>query len=108
MEMDRSKAGSANRVKIDCSCAAFGPLEVEFSLDEAIRIGDSIGIDWKKVDVEQFRMGLAVELEHGCREPQTNITCDNLNWTGKIALAHLEEVKDYYSRLKKVESKEEV
>lgn len=98
--MDQNRGG--------CECKAFGPIEVEFSQDEAKKIGDSIGVEWGKVDLEQFRMGLAVELEHGCLDPQTNITCDNLDLTGKIALIHLKEVSDYYSRLKKVESKEEI
>ena len=69
----------------------------------AKRVGDAISVDWKKIDLEQFRMGLAVELEHGCRDPQTNITGDDLYQTGKIALIHLKEVPDYYTRLKKVE-----
>jgi len=86
------------------TCRAFGPLEVEFSKDEAKRIGDYIGVDWKKINIEQFRMGLAVELEHGCRYPETNIACDDLYLTGKIALIHLKEVPDYYTRLKKVEA----
>ena len=90
---------------VDCLCKAFGPIAIEFSQDEAKRIGDNIGIDWKRVDLEQFRMGLAVELEHGCRDPQTNVTCDNLLDTGKIALIHLKEVSDYYTKLKKVEEK---
>ncbi len=90
--------------KVGCGCAVFGPIEIEFSEDEAKRVGDSLGVDWGKIDLEQFRQGLAVELEHGCRNPQTNITCDNLDLTGKIALVHLFELRDYYSRLKKVEA----
>lgn len=71
----------------------------EFTTEEARRIGDQIGVDWTKYDLEEFRMGLAVELEHGARDPQTNVTGDDEIATGKIALAHLKEIRDYYTRL---------
>ena len=72
-----------------------------FTLDEAREIGRTIGIDWDAApfDVEQFRMGLDVELEHGARDPETNVTGDDPILTGKIALAHLREFPDYYTRL---------
>ena len=75
-----------------------------FSSDEARRIGDSLSIDWNQVDLEQFRMGLLVELEHGTRDPETNVTNDDETLTGKIALAHLREFPDYYTRLAKLEA----
>jgi hypothetical protein len=78
--------------------------EKHFTKEDAKRIGESIGIDWTKFDVEQFRMGLDVELEHGSRELSTNVTNDDEITTGKIALAHLNEFPDYYSRLQKMES----
>ena len=74
-----------------------------FSVEEAKRIGEALGIDWSKFDVEQFRTGLDVELEHGVRDLQTNVTHDNEMITGKIALAHLNEYPDYYTRLEKME-----
>ena len=74
-----------------------------FSLEKAKQIGDAFGIDWNKVDIEQFRMGLEVELEHGARDPETNVTNNDPQLTGKIALAHLKEFPDYYSRLAKME-----
>ena len=76
-----------------------------FSADEARRIGEEIGIDWSSApfDVEQFRAGLDVELEHGAHDPQTNVTGDDPTTTGKIALAHLNEFPDYYTRLKAME-----
>ncbi len=74
-----------------------------FTQQEAKRIGTLLGVDWKLVDVEQFRMGLEVELEHGARDLETNVTNDNDLLTGKIALAHLKEFPDYYTRLKKLE-----
>lgn len=81
----------------------------QFSIDEARRIGQAIGIDWKAgdVDLEQFRMGLAIELEHGLADPQTNVTDDDEVTTGKIALAHLKEIPDYYTRLSRMEAEAE-
>ena len=76
----------------------------QFSSDEAKRIGDSLGLDWDQVDLEQFRMGLLVELEHGSRDPETNVTDDDVSLTGKIALAHLKEFPDYYIRLANMEA----
>ena len=74
-----------------------------FTTKEALNIGESLGVDWSKFDVEQFRMGLDVELEHGISDLQTNVTNDNEMITGKIALAHLNEFPDYYTRLGKME-----
>ena len=72
--------------------------------EEARRVGASLGIDWTKVELEQFRRGLEVELEHGVRDPQTNVTDDDIGVTGKIAWAHLKEFPDYYTRLDKLEA----
>jgi hypothetical protein len=74
------------------------------SADEAKRVGAALGLDWKKVDLEQFRRGLEVELEHGARDPETNVTNDDLTLTGKIAWAHLKEFADYYTRLDRLEA----
>jgi len=78
-----------------------------FSAEEAKRIGERLGIDWSKFDVEQFRMGMDVELEHGLVDPHTNVTNDDPILTGKIALAHLNEFPDYYTRLEKMEKEGE-
>jgi len=75
-----------------------------FSFDEAKKIGEQLGIKWDKFDVEQFRMGMDVELEHGLISSETNVTDDDPLTTGKIALAHLEEFSDYYTRLEKMEN----
>ena len=75
-----------------------------FTIEESKRIGEALGIDWSKFDVEQFRMGLNVELEHGKRDSSTNVTQDDEVLTGKIALAHLNEFPDYYTRLQKMET----
>lgn len=79
----------------------------QFTTEEAKAIGDKLGIDWGKFDVEQFRMGLAVELEHGAHDSETNVTNDDITITGKIAWAHLKEIPDYYTRLEKMESEAE-
>ena len=78
-----------------------------FSAEEAKKIGEALHIDWSRFDVEQFRMGLDVELEHGHVDPDTNVTNDDPIMTGKIALAHLNEFPDYYTRLDKLEAEAE-
>jgi len=75
----------------------------KFTSEEARRIGDALGKDWNVVSLEEFRMGLGVELEHGSHEPETNVTNDDEILTAKIALAHLREFPDYYTRLEKLE-----
>jgi len=79
----------------------------EFTKEEAKKIGDKINIDWSKYDLEQFRMGLGVELEHGLHDAETNVTNDDEIMTGKIALAHLKEISDYYTRLDAMEKEAE-
>jgi hypothetical protein len=79
------------------------PAEKQFSLAEAQQIGDALRIDWHAFDVKQFQIGLEVELEHGARDTQTNVTDDDALITGKIALAHLKEFPDYYTRLAAME-----
>lgn len=74
-----------------------------FTAEEAENIGERLGLDWSGFDLEQFRRGLDVELEHGTRSPETNVTNDDPLMTGKIALAHLNEFPDYYDRLDKLE-----
>jgi len=78
-----------------------------FTIEETKKIGEELGIDWKDFDVDQFRRGLDVELEHGTRDPETNVTNDDPIMTGKIALAHLREFSDYYDRLEKMEKEAE-
>ncbi len=78
-----------------------------FSAEEAKVIGEQLGIDWSKFDIEQFRMGMDVELEHGTRDANTNVTNDDALMTGKVALAHLNEYPDYYTRLDHMEKEAE-
>jgi len=79
----------------------------QFSTEEARSIGTQLKVDWSQIDLEQFRRGLEVELEHGARDPETNVTGDDLMLTGKIAWAHLKEIPDYYKRLDLMESEAE-
>lgn len=81
-----------------------------FSADSARWIGEQLGVDWSRsrFDVEQFRIGLGVELEHGRRDPDTNVTDDDELTTGRIALAHLHEFPDYYTRLAGMEAEAEL
>ena len=74
--------------------------------DEARAAGERIGVDWdaSPFDLEQFQMGMNVELEHGTRDPETNVTDDDVTMTAKIARAHLNEFPDYYTRLAKMEA----
>jgi len=74
-----------------------------FTTEEARAVGEALGIEWNQWDIEQFRRGMDVELEHGTVAPSTNVTNDDPIMTGKIALAHLNEFPDYYTRLGKME-----
>ena len=80
-----------------------------FTHDEARAAGERIGVDWSSApfDLEQFRMGMDVELEHGSHDPQTDVTGDDPIITGKIALAHMKEFPDYYERLERMEREAE-
>jgi len=78
-----------------------------FTAEQAREYSEKLGVDWSKFDVEQFRMGMDVELEHGTRDPHTNVTNDDTMTTAKIALAHLNEFPDYYTRLDKMEEEAE-
>ena len=77
-----------------------------FTPEEARRYGAEIGIDWETApfDVEEFRSGMDVELEHGLHDVLTNVTDDDPQVTAKIALAHLNEFPDYYTRLERMEA----
>jgi len=80
-----------------------------FTTEQARTAGEQIGIDWasSRFDVEQFRMGMDVELEHGTHDPETNVTNDDVVTTAKIARAHLKEFPDYYTRLDAMETEAE-
>lgn len=77
--------------------------EKEISSEQAKKIGEVLGVNWSKFNIQQFKKGMTVELEHGKRYAVTNVTDDDPLSTGKIALAHLNEFSDYYIRLEKME-----
>jgi len=74
-----------------------------FTREEAKEIGDKLGVDWNVISLDEYAMGVNVELEHGSQDPRTNVTNDDPITTGKIALAHLNEIPTYYSKLKVME-----
>ena len=83
-------------------------MKKQFTKSEAKKIGEKLGINWKDYNLEQFRMGMDVELEHGRTNKKTNVTNDNPLLTGKIALAHLNEFPDYYTRLERLEKQADI
>jgi len=83
------------------------PEKKTFTIDQAREAGKALGVDWRSFTVNQFRYGMDVELEHGNRDPGTNVTDNDMMTTAKIALAHLNEYPDYYKRLKVLESEAE-
>ena len=78
-------------------------MKKEFTPEEAKVLGESIGMDFALFDLEEFRKGLSIELEHGTAHPETNVTNNDETTTAKIAWAHLMEIPDYYTRLLKME-----
>jgi len=81
--------------------------ENHFTLEEAKKIGEQLGVKWDKFDIEEFRKGMDIELEHGTVDSNTNVTNDDALMTGKITLAHLNEIRDYNTRLLKMEKEAE-
>jgi len=75
----------------------------KFTLDEAKQIGDQLGLDWNVINLNQFLKGINVELEHGSKDPETNVTNSDPILTGKIAWAHLKELPNYYDELETIE-----
>lgn len=81
--------------------------KINFTIEEAELIAKHLSIKFDKFDLEQFRIGLNVELEHGTINLLTNITNDDPILTGKVTLAHLNEFPDYYKRLSEMEEEAE-
>ncbi len=77
------------------------------TIEQARQVGDEIGVDWDRYDLEQFQTGMDVEYEHGSHDPQTDVTGDDPVVTGKIAFAHMKEFPDYYERLARMEAEAE-
>jgi hypothetical protein len=75
----------------------------KISSDEAKRILSEINVEEMNIDVDEFRRGLEVELEHGLRFKDANVTNNHPILTGKIVLAHLKESSYYYRLLEVAE-----
>jgi hypothetical protein len=84
-------------------------MRVTFEPHEAQEVATRLGLDFaaEPFSLEEFRQGMDVELEHGRRDAATNVTGDDALTTGKIALAHLREIPDYYTRLARMEAEAE-
>jgi hypothetical protein len=80
-----------------------------FDAVEAADVATRLGLDFaaEPFSLDEFRRGMDIELEHGRRDPATNVTGDDPLATGKIALAHLREIPDYYTRLARMEAEAE-
>jgi len=68
-----------------------------FNKKDVIDIAQKLNVDFSKFSLEDFIMGINIELEHGSINPVTNVTNNNLEMTAKIALAHLNEFPNYYN-----------
>jgi len=79
--------------------------KVVFTYAQAKEVGEALGVTWEDFDVEQFLLGMDFELEHGTVDPVTNMTDDDPLLTGKITLAHLKQIPDFYSRLQEMRAK---
>ena len=77
--------------------------EPEVMSEEANAILAELKIGEMKISLENFRQGLEVELEHGIRFPEANVTNNHPILTGQIVLAHFKETLDYYLRLEVAE-----
>ena len=76
-----------------------------FTTDDAAEAVARAGIDIsdERYGIDDVRDGMNIELEHGTRYPDLDVTGDDPVTTAKIALAHLREFPDYYQRLEVME-----
>ena len=73
--------------------------DTKVQVEEARIIQVDVGSEALHIPVEWFQQGLEIELEHGLQFPDANVTNNHPILTGKIVLAHLKEMLDYYLRL---------
>ena len=76
----------------------------QISSEEAQRIGESLHLDWDRIDLEQFRQGLMGEVDEANMDPETGRTYDSVLLSGKLVVAHMQEFPDYFTRLKKLKA----
>ncbi len=77
--------------------------EPKVNLDEAAVILKQVNLSGMPINLQDFAAGLEVELEHGLRFPDANVTNNHPMLTGKIVMAHFKESLDYYQRLEVAE-----
>ncbi len=77
--------------------------EAKVSLKEAKVILAEVNKKNMDIDLKSFCNGLEVELEHGTRFKDANVTNNHPLLTGMIVLAHLKESLDYYKLLEVAE-----
>jgi hypothetical protein len=84
-------------------------VRTRFDSVEALEVARRLGLDLaaEPFTLDELRRGMEVELEHGRRQAATDVTGDDPLTTGKIALAHLREMPDYYTRLARMEAEAE-
>jgi hypothetical protein len=90
---------TAREIELYVHGSSRGGQKVFFTFSDARRIGGELGIAWDGFDVEQFALGLNIELEHGQAAGDLDVTHDDPIPTAKIVLAHLNRIPDYYTRL---------
>lgn len=76
----------------------------QISSEEAQRIGESLHLDWDRIDLEQFRQGLMGDVDEGNMDPETGRTYDSVLLSGKLVVAHMQEFPDYFTRLEKLKA----
>lgn len=79
----------------------------KLTIEQAIRIGKKLDVNFDAVSPKTLLDGMLVELEHGKKNSRTNVSNDSIELTAKIALAHLDEYPDYYARLERMEKQAE-
>lgn len=67
------------------------------SLEQAVNLLNTLNVSLDKFSIKDFMIGYEIELEHGTRNPETNVTNNDPIMTSKIVLAHLHEYPDYYN-----------
>jgi hypothetical protein len=105
--MDISDFVTLEHVREACHDLGIGDwterVDTRVDADEAEAIRQAVGAEALEVSLDAFRQGLEVELEHGLRFPDANVTNNHPVLTGRVVLAHLKEMLDYYARLEVAE-----
>ncbi len=79
----------------------------QISVEEAQRIGESLHLDWDRIDLEKFRQGLMGQTDQTAMDPETGRTYGGVLLSGKLVLSHMQEFPDYFTRLEKLKAEAE-